>query len=115
MQATIRIFGSFIITAILMLPDIAVGQEEGKSADEVAKELANPNNSLASLTFKNQYRWYTGDLPDADDQSNYTLLFQPVFPFSMGTSASGGKGNLFVRPAFPILFDQPVPTSHNPN
>ena len=37
-----------------------------KSADAVAKELANPNNSLANLTFKNQFRWYTGDLPNAD-------------------------------------------------
>jgi len=80
----------------------------GKSADEVAKELANPNNSLASLTFKNQFRWYTGDLPDADDQFNYTLLFQPVFPFPLEPTASGGKPNIFVRPAIPILIDQPV-------
>jgi len=63
----------------------------GKSADEVAKELANPNSSLASLTFKNQFRWYTGDLPDADDQNNYTLLFQPVFPFPLETKANGDK------------------------
>jgi hypothetical protein len=87
--------------------------QQGKSAEEIARELANPNNSLASLTFKNQFRWYTGDLPDADDQSNYTLLFQPVFPFSLQPTASGGKANLFVRPAFPILFDQPVPGINN--
>ena len=80
-----------------------------KSADEVAKELANPNNSLASLTFKNQYRWYTGDLPGADGQHNYTLLFQPVFPFTLQPTAGGGKANLFVRPAFPLLVEQPVP------
>ena len=79
-----------------------------KSADEVARELANPNNSLASLTFKNQFRWYTGDLPHADDQSNYTLLFQPVFPFKLEPTASGAKATLFIRPAFPILFDQPT-------
>jgi len=81
---------------------------EEKSADEVARELANPNNSLASLTFKNQYRWYTGDLPDADDQGNYTLLFQPVFPFTLEPTESGGKANLFVRPAVPLLLDQPT-------
>jgi len=81
----------------------------GMSADEVAKQLANPNNSLASLTFKNQLRWYDGDLPGADDQFNYTLLFQPVFPFTMPERANGGKANLFVRPAFPILVEQPVP------
>jgi len=39
-------------------------EQHGKSADEIAKELANPNTSLASLTFKNQFRWYTGDLPN---------------------------------------------------
>jgi hypothetical protein len=82
----------------------------GKSEDEVAKELANPNSSLAQLKFRNQYRWYTGDLPDADDQDNYTLVFQPVFPFPVGTTASGGKANIFLRPAFPLLVDQPVPT-----
>ena len=86
---------------------------QGKSAEEIARELANPNNSLASLTFKNQFRWYTGDLPDADDQSNYTLLFQPVFPFSMKPTASGAKANLFVRPGIPVLFDQPVPAINN--
>lgn len=85
----------------------------GKSADEVAKELANPNNSLASLTFKNQFRWYTGDLPDADSQSNYTLLFQPVFPFTLTSPAGGGTANLFVRPAIPLLVDQPAPTIDN--
>lgn len=79
-----------------------------KSVDEVARELANPNNSLATLRFKNQFRWYKGDLNNADEQSNYTLLFQPVFPFTMQPTASGGKANLFVRPAIPIMFDQPV-------
>lgn len=83
-----------------------------KSADEIAKELANPNNSLASLTFKNQFRWYTGDLPGADNESNYTLLFQPTFPFSLGETATGGKANFFARPAIPFLFDQPVPSTN---
>ena len=80
----------------------------GMSADEVAKELANPNTPLASLTFKNQYRWYKGDLPNADDQSNYTLLFQPTFPFTLEETASGGKPIIFLRPAFPLVIDQPV-------
>ena len=95
---------------------IPAGQESahfGKSADEIARELANPNSSLASLTFKNQYRTYTGSFPDAGNQSNYTLLFQPVFPFPMKSPESGGKANLFVRPGIPLLFNQPVPTVIN--
>lgn len=61
-----------LLTAGVSIPLVAAAQEahEGKSNDEIAKELANPNNSLASLKFRNQYRWYEGDLPDADDQSN---------------------------------------------
>jgi hypothetical protein len=87
--------------------------EEKKSADEIAKELANPNASLAKLEFENQFRTYKGDLPDAEDQSNYTLLFQPIFPFTLEPRANGGKANLFFRPAIPFLVDQPVPTSKN--
>jgi len=109
MGKTIHFLICLFVTVALTVP--AMAQE--KSADEVAKELANPNNSLASLTFKNQYRWYTGDLPGADDQDNYTLLFQPVFPFPLDPTASGGKPNIFVRPAFPILFNQPVPVATN--
>ncbi len=82
--------------------------EAAADADAVARELANPNNSLASLVFKNQYYWYEGDLPGADDEGNYLLLFQPVFPFTMKETASGGKANLFVRPALPLLVDQPL-------
>lgn len=79
----------------------------GKSADELAKELNNPNNDIAKLTFKNQYRWYKGDLPGADSQDNYSLLFQPVFPFSLGQK-DDHKNVLFIRPAVPLIFDQPV-------
>jgi len=95
----------------MAIPSLGAAEEahEKMSTDQIAKELANPNNSLASLTFKNQYRWYTGDLPDADDQDNFTLLFQPVFPFPLAPTASGGKANLFIRPAIPLLVDQPVP------
>jgi hypothetical protein len=108
--------GRYLLPAILFAgltaPMLGAAQEahEGKSADEIAKELANPNNSLASLTFKNQFRWYEGDLPGANDQNNYTMLFQPVFPFPMDPTPSGGKPNIFVRPAIPLLVNQPVPT-----
>jgi hypothetical protein len=101
-----------LVTAQVPAPSQGTHQEahEGKSADEIAKELANPNSSLASLKFRNQYRTYTGDLPGANDQDNYTMVFQPVFPFPMGTTESGGKANFYVRPAIPLLVDQPVPT-----
>lgn len=85
---------------------------EGKSADELAKELNNPNNDVAKLTFKFQYRWYEGDLPGADSQDNFTLLFQPVFPFGLDETETH-KNVFFLRPAFPFVFDQPVPGVEN--
>lgn len=41
------------------------------------------------------------------DQSNYNLLFQSVFPFGLAPADSGGKANLFIRPAIPLWVDQP--------
>ena len=73
------------------------------SADEIAKELSNPNTAVATLTFKNQFRWFKGDLPRADDQWNYSLLLQPSLPF---VRDNGDK--IIFRPALPVLFDQPV-------
>jgi len=73
------------------------------SADEIAAELANPNTPVATLTFKNQIRWFEGDLEDADDQSSYTLLFQPSLPFVLPN-----KDTAFWRPAIPVLVDQPM-------
>jgi len=90
-----------------ILPTAAAADTDGqeKSADAVARELANPNSSLATLTFKNQYRWYTGDLPGADDQANYTMVFQPVFPLALPQDGSGDKSTVFIRPGIPLLFN----------
>lgn len=87
----------------------AVGNKGGPaaaSADEIAAELSNPNSSVATMTFKNQFRWFEGDLPDAGNQTSYTLLFQPGLPFVLD---SGDK--ILWRPAIPFVFDQPT---HNP-
>ena len=73
------------------------------SAEEAAKELANPNTALATLNFKNQIRFFDGDLPNADNQVGYTLLFQPSFPFPLE------NGNtIFFRPGIPLHVNQPV-------
>ena len=57
-----------ILTALL--PAIATGQE---SADDVARQLANPNAPLATLNFKLQYRAFDGDLEDADRDGRQEL------------------------------------------
>jgi len=107
---------TLITPAGLLAEDIAQTGSSGtqeKSASDVARELANPNSSLATLTLKNQYRWFTGDLPGADDQDNYTMVFQPVFPLSLPQDGSGNQRTLFIRPGFPLLFEQPVPRVEN--
>jgi len=84
-------------------PVSAEGSAATPSASELAAELSNPNTSVASLTFKFQYRRFEGDLPRADDQSGTMLLFQPSLPFVLD---SGDK--VLWRPAVPVFFDQPV-------
>jgi len=107
------VLSSFLVSQALAQEKEAPKEaHHGKSADELAKELNNPNNDIAKLTFKNQYRWYKGSLPEADNQDNYTLLFQPVFPFGLG-QAENHKSVFFVRPAIPFEFDQPYPTVQN--
>jgi hypothetical protein len=73
------------------------------SMDEMAKELSNPNTSVASMTFKLQFRSFEGDLPDAEEQSSTTFLFQPALPFRR---EDGSK--ILWRPAFPFIIDQPL-------
>ena len=99
-------FKSFGEVAVAQAQPKDIGGATGvatPSADELAAELSNPNSALASLNFKNQYRWYEGNLPGADEQSNYTLVFQPVLPFVLG---NGGK--VIWRPGIPYLSDQPI-------
>ncbi len=81
----------------------ASGGAATPSAAEIAAELSNPNTSVATLTFKNQFRWFEGDLANASDQSSYALLFQPGLPFVLD---SGAK--VLWRPAIPLLIDNPV-------
>lgn len=79
------------------------GMSVSPSADEIARELANPNTVLAKLTLKTQFRTFTGDLPGADDQDATTMLFQPSAPIPLSRK---GDSILF-RPAIPIFLDQP--------
>jgi hypothetical protein len=74
-----------------------------KSADEIAKELANPNTVLGSMNFNFDYINYQGDLPDAESQNSFTIGFQPVLPVPLNKTT-----NLFVRPNIPIYFTQPT-------
>ena len=96
--------------SLAVIAGIAARSAQGaeKSAADVARELADPNTSLAFLAFPIDYVSYKGDLPDADNQSAYKLSFQPSIPYPIGDKAD--KTNFFLRPLIPIYFDQPFPT-----
>lgn len=74
------------------------------SAEEIAAELSNPNTPLGTLNTNFDYITYDGDLPGANDQSAFKITFQPSLPYPLG-----GGTNFFIRPAIPIIIDQPVP------
>jgi len=79
------------------------GSHKGKSADEVANELANPNTSLGVLSFSIDFIDYQGDLPGANDQSGWKISFQPSLPYPIAKGT-----NFFLRPLIPFILDQPV-------
>jgi hypothetical protein len=80
------------------------GADGGRpSADAIAKELANPAGSLASLKNSFEFRDYKGDLPGADGQNGWSYGFQPVLPFPV----AGGRRIIF-RPLIPVRLDEPV-------
>ncbi len=88
-------------TVALCVAAIVHAQE--KTADEIARELANPATPMSSLGNNLEYRAFQGDLPGAKDQSSLVYSFQPSFPFDLG------EGRTFaLRPAIPVILQQPV-------
>jgi hypothetical protein len=93
------------VAALLALTHSPALSQSSIDAEAAARSLSNPNTPLATLNFENQFRWHKGDLPGADKQNNYTLLFQPALPFPV----NDGKGSIvFLRPAVPVEFNRPV-------
>ena len=98
-QAIANLLGSLI----LLISTSGKAQEKAKSAEDVARELANPNTPLATLNFKLQFRGFEGSLSGANSQNGTTLVFQPSLPFPLD------NGDLLLwRPAIPFIIDQPV-------
>ena len=100
-----------LLLLVFSLATLGYAQEnqphQGKSAEEVAHELANPNTSLGFLANILDYTTYDGDLPDSDDQDSWRYSFQPSFPYPIGEGM-----NFFLRPLIPVIIDQPVYTSN---
>jgi hypothetical protein len=78
------------------------GQQTEKSADDLAKQLANPNATLGVLFNQIDYVRYSGDVPDSG-QNGFVYNFQPSLPIPLSSGV-----NLFVRPLIPVYLSQPV-------
>ena len=73
---------------------------EPTSADQLAKELANPNAPVMALRNLLDITTYRGSAPGAERWS-FTYTFQASLPFAFEA------GNLIFRPTVPVLFGQP--------
>ncbi len=91
------------VAAAVALAAASATAGDARSTDDVARDLANSNSALASITLRAQYRGYAGEHSEANDQSSTTILFQPTLPFPLDDGRT-----LFVRPGIPFLIDQPT-------
>lgn len=83
-----------IMSGLLLTSTVAIANEESnQTADQAAKELANPNTAYASLNLKLQYSsGYDGG------GDSFSTVLQPTLPFPL---ANGGK--VIFRPALSYM------------
>jgi hypothetical protein len=82
---------------VASLPFAALAQEagnQGGSAEEIARKLADPGAAMVSVPF--QYN-YLGEVGPGGDFDNQVLKIQPVIPFV------GEHGKFLLRPILPLL------------
>ena len=78
---------------------------EGKTAEEVAAELANPNTTLGVLGFPIDWSATAAICPERPMRTVSRSNFQPSQPVPLGEGL-----NFSARPLVPITLRQPVPT-----
>ncbi len=96
-------FKHIVPLLLLGVASLSADTLDGKSAEEIAKELANPNTPLTSVKFELQYTAFDGSLLNADSQDKFIVNLQPTLPFPIDE-----EHTLWIRPAVPLVFNQPT-------
>ncbi|CAH6928050.1 conserved exported hypothetical protein [Vibrio chagasii] len=97
-----------IMSGLLLTSTVAIANEESnQTAEQAAKELANPNTAYASLNLKLQY---SGGYDGGGD--SFATVLQPTLPFPM---ENGDK--IIFRPAISYVLNDfnvntPISTQH---
>lgn len=96
---------AIVCLVIILLANVTFAQDnqDSKSNDEIAKELANPNATLGTMAFPMDFTFYNGTLPEANKQFSTFINFQPSLPIPIANGV-----NLFARPLIPLIITQPV-------
>ena len=94
-----------ISTGVSLEAALQAQAQSQQDAANLGKQLNNPISSLISVPLQFNYNENIG--PD-DDGSNWTLLVQPVIPFSLNEN-----WNLISRTILPIQWTDEIPSGSN--
>lgn len=90
----------FLVAGALSRPLSAATAGPGESAEDLAKQLANPVAALISVPFQLNY---DGNIGPADEGERWLLNFQPMVPISLN-----GGWNLISLTIVPLIDQQNI-------